>query len=155
MKRLRHAIAGTCLMTLGAFATGTPAIAEAVIVEVDRATILRLDAPAGTIILGNPAIADALVQDQRMVVITGKSYGSTNLIVLDADGQTIEELTLHVRAAEQDKVTVQRGTSRVSFSCAPVCERTLMVGDTSDSYNELNAQIQSRIDLSQGQAGNR
>lgn len=155
MKRIRQAIAGGVLLTLGALVTAAPAAAEAVIVEVDRATILRLDQPAATIILGNPAIADALVQDRSMVVVTGKSYGSTNLIVLDAEGQTLEELTLHVRAAEQDKVTIQRGTARISFSCAPVCERTLVVGDTSESYNELSSQIQSRIDLSQGQAGNR
>lgn len=154
MRPLRHAFAGA-LFTLGAAFAVAPAIAETVIVEVDRASLIRLDAPATTVILGNPAIADALVQDPRLVVVTGKSYGSTNLIVLDGDGQTIEEITLHVRSAEDGMVTVQRGTARVSFTCAPFCERTLVVGDTADDYDELNTQIQNRINLSQGQAGQR
>lgn len=153
MRRLYRAIAGAlCVMAVGV-STAAASPAETLIVEVDRAALLRLSSPAATIILGNPAIADALVKDSRMIVVTGKSYGSTNLIVLDGEGHTVEEVTLHVRAANDGIVTVQRGTSRVSLSCAPTCERTLAVGDTPDSYNELSSQIQNRISLSQGQAG--
>lgn len=153
MQRIRRALYGAALLSLGALAFAGPAAADTVIVEVDRATLLRLDAPASTLILGNPAIADALVQDRSTVVVTGKSYGSTNLIILDQDGRTIEEKLLQVRAADDGMVTVQRGMFRTSLSCAPNCERTLSVGDTQDEYELLNSQIQSRIGLSQGQAG--
>jgi Flp pilus assembly secretin CpaC len=152
MNRLRNAVTGVGFLVLGSLALAGPALADTVIVEVDRATVLRLDGPASTIILGNPSIADALVQDRSMVVVTGKSFGSTNLIVLDEDGRTIEEKTLQVRAAEDNVVTVQRGTFRTSLSCAPNCERTLAVGDRSEDYDLLSTQIQGRIGLSQGQA---
>lgn len=153
MQALYRAIAGSAFLLAAGAMTAAPAAAETLIVEVDRASVLRLASPAATIILGNPAIADALVKDSRMIVVTGKSYGATNLIVLDGEGNTVEEITLHVRAADEGIVTVQRGTSRVSLSCAPTCERTLAVGDTPESYSELTSQIQSRIGLSQGQAG--
>lgn len=155
MQAIRRFLSGAAFLTLGTLALAGQATAETVIVEVDRATVLRLDAPASTIILGNPAIADALVQDQALVVVTGKSFGSTNLIVLDEEGRTIEEKVLQVRAADDGVVTVQRGIYRTSLSCSPNCERTLAVGDTKDEYDELTAQIQSRIGLSQEQAGSR
>jgi Flp pilus assembly secretin CpaC len=154
MQRLCRVIASSAILIAG-LAALAPAAAGSLLVEVDRASILRLDAPAAAIVLGNPAIADALVKNNRMIVVTGKSYGSTNLIVLDEEGSTVEEVTLHVRPAHDAVVTVQRGTDRVSFTCAPTCERTLVVGDTSELYDELNSQIQTRINLSQGQAGSR
>lgn len=128
------------------------AIEDNLLVEVDRAKVIRLDQPAYTVIVGNPSIADALVQDRKMLVVTGKSYGVTNLIVLDAEGNAIEDLTLNVRGDGDGIVTVQRGPTRLSYSCAPSCERTLMLGDTADSYDILNAQILSRLGLAGGQA---
>ncbi len=56
-------------------------------VTIDEARLIRLDADAAQIIVGNPAIADATVQSARLLVITGKSYGATNIIALD-EGDT-------------------------------------------------------------------
>ena len=128
---------------------------DTLLVEVDQAKILRLEEPAHTVVIGNPAIADALVQSREMLIVTGKSYGVTNLIVLNADGATVEDLLLHVRGDESGIVTVQRGSARLSYSCAPSCERTLAVGDTADSYEVLNTQIEDRLGLAEGQANPR
>ncbi len=151
MPRPSRALASAALAATIAAGAVAPAVsAESLIVQVDRAKIVRLDQPASTIILGNPSIADALVQDRRMLVITGKSFGATNLIVLDEEGREVGEMLLHVQAADDGVITMQRGSSRVSFSCAPVCERTLRVGDTNDAFGELTSQIQTRTGLSQG-----
>lgn len=151
---MRHAaiIAAATVLVLAAADTAS-AIEDSVVVEMNRAKVVRLDQPAATVILGNPAIADALVQNRTMLVITGKSYGSTNLIVLDPAGETVEDLTLHVTAVNDGSVTMQKGTTRLSFSCNPVCERTLAVGDSKDPFSELDSQIQSSLGLAQGQAG--
>lgn len=128
---------------------------DTLLVEVDQAKILRLEEPAHTVVIGNPAIADALVQSREMLIVTGKSFGVTNLIILDADGGTVEDLLLHVRGDENGIITVQRGPARQSYSCAPYCERTLVVGDTAESYEVLNTQIESRLGLAEGQANPR
>jgi len=153
MTGLRGVLAGV-VMFASTIATSQSAFAleETVLVEVDRAKVVRLDQPAATVIVGNPLIADALVHDREMLVVTGKSFGVTNLIVLDQDGQTIGDMTLHVRGDDVGIVTVQRGPERLSYSCAPTCERTLMLGDTGASYDILNTQIEGRIGLAVGQA---
>lgn len=153
MKRLVDALA---VILLAAIAVAQPLAADAtedtILVEVDRAKVVRLDQPAYTVIVGNPSIADALVQNRQMLVVTGKSFGVTNLIVLDADGETIDDLTLHVRSDDSGMVTVQRGPTRLSYSCAPSCERTLVLGDTPENYDALNTQILNRLGLAEGQA---
>ena len=46
--------------------------------------------------VGNPLIADAAVQPGGVVVITAKSYGTTNLVALDRTGATLIEYPIQV-----------------------------------------------------------
>lgn len=140
-------------VTLLVPATTSAEAMDTVLVQLDRAQIMTLDQPAQTVILGNPAIADALVQDRSRLILTGKSFGSTNMIVLGQDGEMIDEYLLQVRSPDNGAVTVQKGAQRLSYSCAPVCERTLSIGDTPASYSELSGTIQSHIGLATGAAG--
>ena len=52
-----------------------------------------------------------MVKGNQLFVITGKSFGTTNLIVLDRAGQQVGELIVTVVPAS-DKVLVQRGSHR-------------------------------------------
>lgn len=92
--------------------TGGPATTENVMVEMDHAKIFRIAAPAGTIIIGNPGVADATLQDTQTLIITGHSFGETNLIVLDGRGETISEARIRVVAPEAGLVSVYRGPKR-------------------------------------------
>ena len=47
---------------------------------------MRLPTGVATIVIGNPLIADASLQPGGLLVITGKGYGSTNLLALDRSG---------------------------------------------------------------------
>ncbi len=67
---------------------------QPVIVTVDRAKVFRISSPASTVIVGNPAIADATVEDDVTLVLTGRSFGVTNLIVLDHEGNPIVDETI-------------------------------------------------------------
>src|SRR5262245_46150533 len=60
-------------------------------VHLDRAKILKLPDETATLVVGNPLIADVTVQQGGIVVITGKSYGITNLVALDRSGTTLME----------------------------------------------------------------
>lgn len=119
-----------CLLALLIAAAPVAATAgEAISVKVNMARILRISSPAATVIIGNPGVADVTIQDPQTLVLTGKSYGQTNLIVLDDIGNPIADTLVEVVQAQADLVTVFMGDARTTLSCAPVCQPTIMLGD--------------------------
>ena len=122
---------------------------DAVIVTVDRAKIFRVSRPASTIIIGNPSIADATVEDERTLVLTGRSFGVTNIIILDKQGEPIVDRTVVVRGHETNTVRIYRRSSRETYACAPICEPTLTIGDNQQTFNFANEQIQARNALNE------
>ncbi len=121
---------------------------ETVIVTVDRAKVFHVSRPAATVIVGNPSIADATVEDERTLVLTGRSFGVTNLIILDAKGEAIVDQTLVVKGHETNTVRIYRRSDRETLACAPVCEPTLTIGDNARSFAFANEQITARNTLS-------
>ncbi len=109
---------------------------EPISVKVNMARILRISAPAATVIVGNPVVADVTIQDPQTLVLTGKSYGETNLIVLDSMGNPIADTIVSVIQGEADLMTVYMGTARTTLSCKPVCQPTIMLGDDADFTNK-------------------
>jgi len=100
-----------------------------VTVNVNMARVLRIQSPAATVIIGNPGVADVTIQDPLTLVLTGKSYGRTNLIILDARGEPIADTTVEVSQLTADTVTVFMGAQRTSLACAPNCQPVIMLGD--------------------------
>jgi len=121
---------------------------EAVIVTIDRAKVLKISRPADTIIIGNPSIADATIQDAQTLVLTGRSFGVTNIVILDADGDPIVDETIIVRGHETNTVRIYRRAVRETLACSPVCEPTLTIGDNSKTFTDANSQIKARNSLS-------
>ncbi len=126
-------------LLLSAFLGVQPASADApqaahpVLVEMDRARIVRMPEGAKTLVIGNPMIADVtMLRSTRLMVVTGKSFGTTNLIMLDADGSHLSETLITVVESE-DNLVVQRGMDRESYACNPQCMPTIALGD-SKSY---------------------
>ncbi|WP_332691051.1 pilus assembly protein N-terminal domain-containing protein [Bosea sp. (in: a-proteobacteria)] len=124
--------------------TATENRQESVIVTVDHAKVVRLPEKAQTVIVGNPAIADVTVQRNGVMVVTGKSFGVTNLIALDASGTLLAESFVRVRAATDSVLTVQRGLERESYSCTPVCQPAAQLGDVKRFFDEVGGQSSSR-----------
>jgi hypothetical protein len=121
---------------------------ETVTVVVDHAKVIRLPERAQTVIVGNPLIADVSVQRNGVLVITGKSFGVTNLIALDAAGAMLAESRVSVRASSDSIVTVHRGTERESYSCAPHCQPSVQLGDSTRFFSEVGGQASQRSQLS-------
>ncbi|MEM8748756.1 MAG: pilus assembly protein N-terminal domain-containing protein [Pseudomonadota bacterium] len=115
---------------------------------IDRAKVVRIAKTADTIIVGNPSIVDATIQDGRTIVLTGRSFGVTNLIVLDGNGNPIVDETVTVQGHEQNTVRIYRRSVRETLACDPVCEPTLTIGDNSENFNQSVGQIESRNALS-------
>lgn len=129
-----------------------PAIADSapVSVKVNMARILRIDAPASTVIIGNPGIADITIQDPQTLVLTGKSYGQTNLIILDSSGNPIADTMIQVTQDMADVVTVYVGDKRQSYSCEPVCQSIIMMGDDPAFTGETVGSSQTVAGVAQG-----
>ena len=62
---------------------------------------MKLPDRVATIVIGNPLIADATLQSGGILVITGKGYGSTNLLALDRDGRVVMDKTVQVLGARR------------------------------------------------------
>jgi Flp pilus assembly secretin CpaC len=146
---MRRAFAAVALLALGIAAApdGTEA-KEPIAIVIDRAKVMHISRPADTIIIGNPAIADATIQDNQTLIITGRSYGSTNLIVLDAAGKPIADEVLTVEATDEQIVTVFKRSSRTTLSCTPQCAPTLTIGDHTSNFDTVNQQIGAHSALS-------
>ena len=103
---------------------------------VNHAKIVKLAEPAATVIIGNDAIADATVKDATTLVLTGRAFGTTNLVILDEAGEPIVDERLIVRKDEGDTVRVFRpGGDTVNlseFQCSPVCAIATTGADDGD-----------------------
>lgn len=103
--------------------TGLCALAGSGIeVTMNQAKIVKLSRPADTIVVGNPAIADASVQDATTLVLTGKGFGVTNLVVLDDTGAPIVDEQITVGRQTASSVRIYRRAQTQTLSCTPFCE---------------------------------
>ena len=105
-------------------------IREPVTVNLDQAKLLKLPERTATLVIGNPLIADAVVQPGGIIVVTAKSYGATNLVALDRAGVTLMDQLVQVVGPGDTVVVVYRGVERETYSCAPNCERRITLGDS-------------------------
>jgi Flp pilus assembly secretin CpaC len=117
---------------------------ESVIVVVDHAKVVRLPEKAQTVVVGNPAIADVSVQRNGVMIVTGKSFGVTNLIALDANGALLAESLVRVGAASDAVLTVQRGMERESYACNPDCQPSVQMGDGQNYFAGVAGQTTAR-----------
>ncbi len=129
-----------------------PVEAEDLIVKYDQSQLLRLPRPAAEIIIGNPAIADISVQAGNLLVITGKTFGITNIIALDADRNVIQDQRILVKRDEGKVVNLQRGTERQSYNCTPQCNPSITIGDEQKYFDAVSAASQKKIGFSSREA---
>ncbi|TIT24560.1 MAG: hypothetical protein E5W70_03385 [Mesorhizobium sp.] len=126
------------LFAAAAFAV--PAKAEAGIeVTMNQAKIIKLSRAADTIVVGNPAIADASVQDASTIVLTGKGFGVTNLVVLDQEGNPIVDEQITVVRQAASSVRIYRRSEVQTMSCAPYCESSYKSDAEKASEAEMSA----------------
>ena len=120
---------------------------DAVAVNVDQAKLVKLPERVSTIVVGNPLIADVTMQPGGMVVVTGKGYGATNFIAMNRAGEVLVDRVIQVQGPTDRVITVYRGVDRESYSCSPICQRRVTLGDgeayfksTMDQAGALNSQ---------------
>jgi Flp pilus assembly secretin CpaC len=116
-------LAAIATLLLSGIAHANDAGGDLLRVYMNQARVLRLDRPVSKVIVGNSEVADATVADPMTIVLTGRSFGTTNLVLLDAEGNAIADERIVVSIDEGNTVRVFRQTDRTVLSCTPNCEQ--------------------------------
>jgi Flp pilus assembly secretin CpaC len=126
---LRSLAIAILLVPASAFAAPAPT-GGIIPVNIDQAKLIRLPERAATIVIGNPLVADITLQPGGVIIVTGKSYGATNFVAMDRNGEVLLDRIILVESPADRIVTVYRGIERESYSCLPVCQPRITLGDS-------------------------
>ena len=126
---------------------------DRLMILVDHARVLKIDRAAETVIIGNPSIVDVTVHDATTLVLTGRSFGITNLVIIDRDGRSIIDQEVAVQSDEAGTVRVFRQSERTTLACLPTCAPTVTIGDNIDSFTSATDQFTARQTMATGAAG--
>ena len=140
---------GILLWPVAAFAEPS---ADTIAVNVDQAKLVKLPTRVSTIVVGNPLIADVTLQSGGVVVVTGKGYGATNFIAMDRSGEVLVDRVIQVEGPIDQLVTVYRGVDRESYSCMPICQRRVTLGDGENYFKAAIDQAGSLSSQATGSA---
>lgn len=121
LTRIGGVIAAAALLTAppaGAAQSGQSRLS----VDIDQAARVQLSGPAGSVIVANPRIADVTVVDSNTLYITGKGYGITEVVAVDAIGRTVFQSQIVVTdGSGAGRVRVWRGAQATEMACAASC----------------------------------
>lgn len=121
------------------------------IVKFDQSQIIKLARPVSEIIIGNPMIADVAIQSSNMLVVTGKSFGVTNFIGLDAERNVVVDQRVMVQREHARIVQLMKQGKRESYNCTPVCNPTITVGDDPAYFDQIARVSERKIKMIEGQ----
>jgi len=154
MRKLLSLMLATTGLALGVLAQSAQA-GSPLTVYMDRSQLLELTSDPGTVIIGNPSIADVSLNG-RQLFIHGHAAGETNLIIFDQGGTKLGEYDLSVTQEGSNSLTLFTGSSagiaQKSYVCAPNCQRSIVVGDADGAFSSVVGQNSTKLSLSQGAA---
>lgn len=114
-------------------------------VELNKTKLVRLPYPAASVLIGNPDIADVSVHSLNTLIVVGRGYGETNLIVLGQNGQEILDVDVTVvHDLPKHGVRLYNARSRETYSCLPYCQPSPILGDNPD-YIGANSNTESPL----------
>jgi hypothetical protein len=151
---LRVSVFGVLALALFAAPSTASAASTDLIVRYDQSQLIRLPRPATEVIIGNPSIADVNIQGGNLLVVTGKAFGITNIIALDAQRNVIQDQRVLVERDDQRALVLYRGSTRESYACTPTCSPTIMIGDETKYFENISKHVQTKAAVSSGVISN-
>jgi Flp pilus assembly secretin CpaC len=136
---LTRTIAAAAFVLAGSAAVSTAGAEAGIQVVMNQAKIVKLTKDATTIVIGNPEIVDATVQDARTIVLTGRGFGVTNLVILDSAGAPVVDQSVFVSRNDEKSLRVFRRSNVQTLSCTPFCEGSYKSAAEATSEAELGA----------------
>lgn len=151
--KFRRQVLGV-LFACGVLAAGPSIAADTIDVQMDTAKLLKMPEGTDTIVIGNPLIADVSLQRNNVLVVTGKQFGTTNLIALDKGGAIISESRVVVMSPQKDRLVVFRGSQQETYSCNPDCGAVTQLGDSDTHFGKTRTQSSERLQAIRSNSGN-
>ncbi len=133
-----------CAMIAGA------AAAEQITVETNFTKPVKIRGHASSVVIGNQNIADVSVHSSNLLFLTGKTFGTTNLLVYDARGKLIYDANVVVTTNMTSLVTVNKGGNTFSYDCAPDCQTVVRIGDDETYFQGVMKQQEDIKQLAEG-----
>jgi hypothetical protein len=133
------ALKHVCLALGLAVAFVPAALADPFRVKVAQTVTLKLAAPADSVVIGNT------------LLVTGKAYGATNIMVLGKNGQEIYSNQIAVAGSDPSALTIVRGDGTYTYSCIEKCRPTPAVGDAPGHFQQLMATVNALEASGKGQ----
>lgn len=149
LSRLSAAIAAIAIFSPVVLAPA--AHADIFKVGVDQTVALTLTTPAESVVVGNASVADVAVHNATTLLVTGKAFGSTNILVLGRNGQTLYSNTIAVTGTSSDQLTIVRGGGTYTYSCVDKCRSTAVVGDAPEHFQEVMTTVNGMANAARGQ----
>ncbi|WP_114947218.1 pilus assembly protein N-terminal domain-containing protein [Microvirga calopogonii] len=119
-----------------------PALGPTLRASMDRAVLVKMPEGMRTVVIGNPSVAHVNFDNSGLAVVTGRSFGETNLIILNEHSEIIAQTDLIVGDDRKSLVSVQSGTSnKVTVSCDTRCQPIAVIGDDERSFSGVSSQI--------------
>ena len=78
------------------------------------------------------------VKGGNLLVVTGKTFGLTNIIALDSERNVIQDQRVLVQRDDRRMVNLHKGGLRQSYSCTPNCSPTLTIGDDTQYFDMVS-----------------
>jgi Flp pilus assembly secretin CpaC len=145
-------LAGVAMLAVAGSSLAQVRATEDLVVNYDQSQLVKLPRPAAEIIIGNPSIAEVNVQNGNLLVVTGKTFGITNMIVLDAQKNVILDQRILVKRDEAKVVNLMRGTQRQSYNCTPQCNPSIVIGDEDAYFESVAKASEKKMGLSEKSA---
>src|SRR5262249_28521815 len=144
IRRLIAALAVTAALAPAALAK------EPLKIYVDQTVTMKLSGAASSVVLGNATVVDVNVHDANTLLITGKAFGTTNMMVLNKADEPILQVQLIVASDNPGELTIVRGTGVNTYSCSDKCRATPMVGDDPGYFNNVMATVNGKQAAAKG-----
>ena len=126
------------------------ATAQDISVETNKTVPVRVTGSAASIVIGNKNVADVAVHDEHLIFITGKAFGTTNLMIFDKSGKQIMSSDVVVTANASNLVTINRSGATFTYDCAPECRSVTSAGDEENYFGQVMSQQQSLQNMNNG-----
>ena len=143
---LKSLLAGAAIVVS---ATQIALAGQPLIVQTDKSQMISVSAEPGAIVIGNPAIADITVNGKQ-IFVHGKSFGDTNLMVLDLAGNQLVNFDITVANSAENNVAIFKPAGRVTYTCAPLCETTILPGDSFEITKAMLELSQQKTEFATG-----
>jgi len=109
-----------------AFATllsaGAAYAAGPLAVDLNGTRRVMLHGTVANVFVADPSVADVNMIDTHSVIVIGKGYGVTSILVTDHAGHTLYDGAIAVLGSEAGRVTVYRGGAAQDYHCSTRCE---------------------------------